>query len=185
MGGPGSGNCWRYGVKATTDDYRVLDVRHLARGGVLMPGHWSGWKWTRDGETTASIQMQAEQERVILAYRHRSGGAEWKDEQYPVRIVRTPCHLGGSRARFLCPVVGCGRRVAPLYGGGIFACQHCYQLAYASAREDISDRAARRADKRRGRLGWEPGILNGNGGKPKRMRWRRLPFAAWCFSGGH
>ena len=81
-----------------------------------------------------------------------------------MRIVRTPCNLGGSRAWFICPAVGCGRRVAILYGGGIFACRHCYQLAYASAREDVCDRAARRADRLRARLGWEPGILNGNGG---------------------
>jgi hypothetical protein len=58
-------------------------------------------------------------------------------------------------------------------------CRHCYQLAYASAREDISDRAARRADKLRARLGWKPGILNLNGGKPKWMRWRTFePLAA-------
>jgi hypothetical protein len=59
-----------------------------------------------------------------------------------------------------------------LYGGGIFACRHCYQLAYASSREDSGGRATRRADKLRVRLGWEPGILNGNGSKPKWMRWR-------------
>jgi hypothetical protein len=120
----------------------------------------------------ASIQMRAEQDRVILTYRHCSGGGDWKDEQYPVRIEWTPCNLGGSRAWFICPAVGCGRRVAILYGGGIFACRHCYRLAYASAREDVGDRAARRADRLRTRLGWEPGILNGEGSKPKWMRWR-------------
>ncbi len=93
-------------------------------------------------------------------------------EQYHVRIVRTPCNLGGRRAWFICPAVGCGRRVAILYGGGIFACRRCYQLAYASSREDAGDRATRRADRLRARLGWEPGILNGEGGKPKWMRWR-------------
>jgi len=31
MGGPGSGNRWRYGAKSTTDDYRILDVRRWAR----------------------------------------------------------------------------------------------------------------------------------------------------------
>jgi hypothetical protein len=36
----------------------------------------------RDGETVASIQMRAEQDRVMLIYRYRSGDAEWKDEQY-------------------------------------------------------------------------------------------------------
>jgi hypothetical protein len=46
------------------------------------------------------------------------------------------------------------------------------ELPAVSAREDVSDRAARRADKLRGWLGWEPGILNGIGTKPKWMRWR-------------
>jgi hypothetical protein len=115
--------------------------------------------------------MRAEQDCVILIYRHHSGGAEWKDEHYAVRIVRTPCNLGGSRT-FICPAVGCGRRVAILYGGGFFACRHRYQLVYASSREDAGGRATRRADRLRARLGWEPGILNGEGGKPKWMRWR-------------
>jgi len=172
MGGSGSGNHWRYGAKSTTDDYRTLDVRRWARAGVLRPGYWGGWQWTRDGETLASIKMRTEHDRVVLIYKHRSGGAEWKDEQYPVRIVRTACHLGGSRPWFICPALGCGRRVAILYCGSIFACRRCHQLAYASAREDAGGRATRRADRLRVRLGWEPGILNGEGGKPKWMRWR-------------
>jgi hypothetical protein len=172
MGGPGSGNHWRCGAKSTTDGYRTLDVRRLARERMLRPGYTGGWHWTRDGETVASIQMRAEWDRVVLIYRHRSGAGEWKDEQYPVRVVRTPCNLGGERPWFVCPALGCGRRVAILYGGGIFACRHCYQLAYPSAREDISDRAARRADRLRARLDWKPGILNGAGTKPKWMRWR-------------
>lgn len=89
-----------------------------------------------------------------------------------MRIVRTACNLGGSRPWFLCPAACCGRRVAILYAGGIFACRHCHQLAFASAREDAGDRAARKADRLRERLGWEPGILNGRGSKPKGMRWR-------------
>ena len=172
MGGSGSGNRWYYGAKSATDDYCTLDVRRWAQAGVLRPGYWGGWQWTRDGETVASIQMRTEHDRVILIYRHRSGGDEWKDEQYPVRIARTPCHLGGSRAWFICPALGCGRRVAILFGGGIFACRHCYRLAYASSREDAGDRATRRADRIRALLGWEPGILNGEGCKPKWMRWR-------------
>jgi len=62
--------------------------------------------------------------------------------------------------------------VAILHGGGIFACRHCHQLAYASSREGASSRLGRRADRLRERLGWAPGILNAEGEKPKWMRWR-------------
>src|SRR5262249_62247255 len=63
-------------------------------------------------------------------------------------------------------------RLAILYGGSIFACRNCYQLACASSHEDAGGRATRRADRLRAQLGWEPGILNGEGDKPKWMRWR-------------
>jgi len=172
MGGPGSGNRWHYGAKSSTDDYRRLDVRRWAREGMLRPGYLGGWEWTRRGEVVASIQMRAEKDHVILMYWHRRGNEDWKDGQHSVRIERTPCNLGGSRAWFICPALGCGRRVAILYGGSIFACRHCHRLAYASTREEAGDRAARRADRVRSRLGWEPGILNGNGWKPKGMHWK-------------
>lgn len=54
----------------------------------------------------------------------------------------------------------------------VFACRQCHRLAYRSQREADDDRAIRRADTIRRRLGWEPGILNGNGLKPKGMHWR-------------
>lgn len=171
MGGMGSGRRNQAG-KGATDDYRALDVRRWQRDGFLTPGRAFGWQWTRNGETVASIQVRTESDRVILSYRHRSGGGEWKAEEYPVRLDWSPCTYGGRRAWFLCSAVGCGRRVAILYGGGIFACRHCYRLAYPCQRETADDRAARRADRIRARLGWEPGILNGEGSKPAGMRWR-------------
>lgn len=172
MGNRNSGNRWRYGTRSTTDEMRNIDVRRWAREGMLQPGYRGGWRWSRDGREIASIRVRAEVNRVILTYRHRTDGGDWKDEEYPVSIERTACHLGGSRAWFLCPARGCGRRVAVLYGGSIFACRRCHQLAYDSTREDAGGRATRRADTIRARLGWEAGILNGNGSKPKWMRWR-------------
>ena len=73
---------------------------------------------------------------------------------------------------WVCPTLCCGRRVALLYGGRIFACRHCHQPAYESSREDAGLRALRRAEPIRARRGWEPGILNGHGDKPRWMRWR-------------
>jgi hypothetical protein len=45
-------------------------------------------------------------------------------------------------------------------------------LAYPSQCENIGDRATRKADKIRDRMGWEPGILNSEGLKPKGMHWK-------------
>ena len=174
MGGSGSGRHWHFGAKDTTNDYRVLDVRRWQRDGYLEPGRWFGWQWTRAGETVASIQVRAESGRVILSYRHqqRSGG-EWKREDYPVYLDRTPCTYGGTRAWFRCSARGCGRRVAILYGGAIFACRHCHRLAYSSQREASHERATRRADKIWARLGWKPDSLDDPGWrKPKGMHQR-------------
>jgi len=172
MGGIGSGRHWYSGAKDTTDDYRAIDVRRWKRDGFLEPYLSFGWQWSRHGEVFASIQVRTEPGKVILTYRHRSGGDDWKQESYPVGLDWTDCHLGGQRPWFLCPARGCGKRVAILYGGGIFACRHCYQLAYPSQREADYDRMARRADRIRDKLGWEQGILNGNGWKPKGMHWK-------------
>jgi hypothetical protein len=172
MGGVGSGRCWQFGAE-TTDDYRSIDVRWFKREGLLSPGHGSQITWSRHGEATGSIQIKAEPGRVILNYRHKSSGTEWQSQNYPVYLDTTPCNFGGERHWFLCPARGCGKRAAILYGGAIFACRHCYQLAYASQRENVSDRAARRADRIRDKLGWPGGILEGSGwGKPKGMHWR-------------
>lgn len=172
MGGMGSGRSWHWDAKDTTNDYRSIDVRRWKRDGLLEPHQSFGWQWSRHGEVVASIRVRTEPNRVILTYRHRSDGKDWKDKSYPVYLDWTACNLGGERPWFLCPAHGCGRRVALLYlGGSIFACRHCYQLVYESQRETWDDRAARKADRIRDKLGWEPGILNGNGWKPKGMHW--------------
>ena len=173
MGSIGSGRRWHLGSRDTTEGYRSIDVRWLKREGMLTPRANRRITWSRHGEVVASINVRAELGRLILTYRHRSSGDEWKDENYPVHLTTTPCHMGGERHWFLCPARGCGKRVAVIYGGGIFACRKCYQLAYPSQREDAGDRAARRAHRIRDRLGWPGGVLEGGGwGKPKGMHWR-------------
>lgn len=171
MGGIGSGRRYQ-GGRDTTSDYRALDVRWLLRNGLLTPGRWGTTSWSRNGNTIASIQVRAEADHVVLYYRNRSQGDDWQAMQYPVHLEWTDCHLGGRRVWFRCPVKGCGRRVAILYSGAIFACRHCHRLAYASQREAGHERAVRKADRLRDKLGWEPGILNGSGLKPVGMHWR-------------
>jgi len=173
MGGRGSGRRWQSGAE-TTELYRSIDVRPLKRKGALSSGARSTITWFRNGEVTSSINVRSESNRVILDYRQRDHGGEWHAKHYPVQLDTTVCHMGGERHWFLCPANGgCGRRVAILYGGSIFACRHCYRLAYPSQREKPEDRAVRRADRIRDKMDWPGSILEGGDwGKPKGMHWR-------------
>ena len=166
MGGPGSG---RRGGRETTADYRRLDVRELHRAGVLVPGWRGGWRWMRRGETRAEINIEVHELAMVLRYSATTNG-ERKSYDYAVGLVRTKCTFGGARPWMLCPC--CGRRVAVLFGGAMFACRRCRKLAYESQRESAGDRAIRRADAIRDRLGWQAGILNPDGWKPRGMHWR-------------
>ena len=58
---------------------------------------------------------------------------------YSVRLDTTPCHYGGVRYWFLCPLLvdgaACGRRVGKLHlppGGRYFGCRHCHKLSHDS-----------------------------------------------------
>ena len=130
MGGWGSGR--GQSGKDTTSDYRALDVRRLQRDGLLTPGRSFGWNWTRDSETVASIQVRTETDRIILNYRTKAAAATGNRWTIRCDLEWTDCTLGGRRAWFRCPARGCGRRVAFCISvAPIFACRHCYKLAYA------------------------------------------------------
>ncbi len=174
MGGFGSGRPSGSG-RNTVESCRSIDVNQLHREGCLEPGRRGSWQWTRDGEKVASIIFRSEADRLRLFYRVRIGGGEWEAVEENINIARVPCRFGGSRPYFLCPGVvngvTCGRRVAKLHGlGRYFLCRHCYRLAYASQSEGGWDRALRRANKIRQRLGGDPGMAFPD--RPKGM-WRR------------
>lgn len=172
MRGVGSRNQRKGATKRSTEDFQTIDVRCWHRTGLLVPNQSFAWHWWGNGVVMAAIQVHAESDRLVLNYRHRLFRENWRAASYPVYLSWTTCNFGGQRPWFLCPVRGCGRRVAILYAGAIFACRHCHQLAYRSQHETDGDRARRRADRIRVRLGWQPGILNGHGCKPKGMHWK-------------
>lgn len=169
MGGYNSG---RQGGKRSTDNMRALDVNGLQRAGRLKPGHSFDWSWTRRGQVVASIYIQSFPGHLNLSYRTRSSDGCWQDKNHAVRLTWTSCNYGGERALWVCPGLGCGRRVGVLFGGKMYLCRHCQNLAYASQWETPGDRALRRANKLRQQLGWVPGIAHGAGDRPARMHWR-------------
>ena len=168
MGGFGTGR--RQYSKNTTDDYHQLDVRRLQRKGLLEPEKKFNWYWKSGNQIIKTIHVHSEKNKIVLSYKLRSNSNKWKDVSYPIYLGWTWCNYGNYRAWFFCP--RCDRRVAILYSGVIFACRHCYKLAYPCQRETTIDRAARRANRIRRRLGWKEGILNPIDIKPKGMHWK-------------
>ena len=162
----------RYSTRDTTSSYRQLDIRDLKRKGFLRPRGWTSLRWSRNGEPFGSIRVRAEFDRVFLSYSHQRHGDDWKRQEYSVSLDRTRCNYGGERLWFLCPGRGCSRRVAILYGGSIFACRHCYQLAYESQGETGYNRALSRAQAIRMKLGGSPNMAEDFPDKPKGMHWR-------------
>ena len=85
MGGFGSGRSAGLG-RDTVESCRSIDVNGLHREGCLSPGWWGGWHWTRDREKVASINLRAEEDRLLLSYRVRIAGGDWEDVEETVRI---------------------------------------------------------------------------------------------------
>lgn len=149
MGGRGSGRRSSYSGKPETNDSMPLDIRRIARSGLLIPGSSFGWQWTVNDRPVASIRIRVDWESLVLSYRMKSTGEVVEQR---VQTQTTPCHLGGQRHWFACPL--CSKRVAVVYAPGrYFACRQCCGLGYATQKESAGDRAATRADKLRKRLG--------------------------------
>src|SRR6266699_2258162 len=131
-----------YGGRPTCEGCKSIDVRDWHRRRRLSAGQSFAWWWTRGGEPSGNISVRTEADAVVLMFRSRNWGeTEWKSVEQRVPITWTMCHLGGRRPWFLCSAYAggrrCGRHVAKLYLGGnpVFACRHCYGLAYASQQE--------------------------------------------------
>jgi hypothetical protein len=163
MGGHNSGRRWE--SKATTSDYRQLDIRRWQRGGLLVVGRSFAWQpW----EVDVVASMKRDEPNLVRLYRYGQGR---RSEPCRVCIEWTPCNYGGSRAWFVCPR-SCGRRVAILYGDGSLACRHCNQLAYQSQHESPRYRALHRARAIRRKLGGSISLAEPFPPKPKGMHWR-------------
>ena len=146
------------------EDVLDLDIRRLVRNvGKLDNVQPFSWKWLRGQKHRAVVYFEPEADGLRLT----KGFGDRLMEFLPV--VYTRCHFGGERSWWLCPA--CGERVAVLYAGSHFACRRCHHLSYTSQKETREDRAIRRAEKIRSRLGWGPGSANPEGGKPKGMHW--------------
>jgi hypothetical protein len=150
MGGSGSGSWYKWSTKSTVENHLEISIFYMVKRGWIKEGiiNSGNLNWSRRSEEIASIGYSVNTceipPTISLRYTNTNGRTGKKTEMnYPVYLTTTTPHYGGVRWWFLCPANGCGRRVAKLYGGKIFACRPCHNLAYASQNQTPPFRMAR------------------------------------------
>ena len=91
-------------------------------------------------EPTATARWEAEETLEERKLRLREEG----EREQVVGLTATTLASGGARFWFLCPGLGCGRRVGALFcppGESRWRCRHCCDLRYASQRETRRSRS--------------------------------------------
>ena len=154
MGGFGSGG-WNRSGRLTTEDLLRLDINYLNKSGALRPDRGSSISWTRGGDPIAHLNISATNERLELQYPAQTSNGQWHEQRQRVTLSWEGCRFGGRRPYFHCPK--CGRRALHLYGVAQYLCRTCHGLSYPSQRERETERAQRKADRIRLKLGGKRG----------------------------
>ena len=105
MGGLGSTRWGWTSTKDTVECNRSIDINQLNGAGFLRPGYCGGWEWKHDGERVAWIQFRRDGNTLVLSYRVRQHGGEWRNVEQPTQIVWAACRFGGVRPYFVCPCI--------------------------------------------------------------------------------
>jgi hypothetical protein len=167
--------------KDTVEGCTQLSIFKLKEFGLLKGWSATTLTWTRrlsGRESSIGIVVDTESLYAKVNYTITDRRTSEKtDYDYRISLTTTPCHFGGVRYWFICPVsvngVYCGRRVGTLYlasGGRYFGCRHCYNLSYES-----------RNETRSGMFGAFSGALRADRqiedlcGQIKRWTWRGRP----------
>jgi len=169
-----------YGWRPHIESALTLDVRRLARMGILREGARGSLTWSRDGTEHASlgyaVTLHEQAGTLTLFYTapDRDTG-ERKSITCTIALSSIPLHYGGRRWYLHCPLTG--RRAQTLHKWNGIA-QFCHRDAirpkptYASQRVSGSDRIIAQRWAIRRKLGDTITDLFGEPWKPKRMHWR-------------
>lgn len=152
----GNSNSGRYGGKLKCEQCLAIDVRSMARKGLLKPDSAFKWQWSNGNEIGCHIHPNA----IDLRYATNARPMQ----TYTIELSATPCNYGGVRSWFVCPY--CQHRRAKLYlKQSRFACRCCQRLRYQSQALDPLARNQWAYSKLQTRL------INGET-RPKGMHWR-------------
>ena len=171
VGGIGSGFGEGITDRYKTDELFEIDIRIWSRRGLLSGESSFLWSWDIGFDDQACIRVAPGTNHLIISYRLKIKQFD-RVVHNEVWISSTPCHFGGMRPWFLCPI--CNKRVAVLYVGERIACRTCCRASYSCQYEDKSLRCWRRARKLRAELGRGNVIIPAVSiEKPKGMHWHR------------
>lgn len=137
--------------RITVEECKEVSITWLNRHDYFCGFASGGIQWKNSlGEVTSSIGIQVSvdeefygEKYVRFQYTQTNRFSGKKEElDYKVELVTTPCHFGGIRYLFICPLVTdgkpCRKRVSKLYlpsGAKYFGCRHCYNLTYRCQKE--------------------------------------------------
>ena len=174
MGGRNSGHYLRTRDVTLTTDYMNLDIRIFRKRGWLKTASNKTITWSKNGNTTGSINYAINENELTLNYRIRTNRGDWEDIVQTIVIATTPCNFGGNRKWFKCPE--CENKVLVLYGGRFFRCRKCHGLIHPSVNESKLDRACRAIERYQSILSpdYPVSVLDGLDwlSKPKWMRYK-------------
>ena len=146
----------RPGYRLKAEQCRRIDIRHWRKGGYLGAGRTFSWSWTRGDESAGNISVAVNSGSIRLNYT-----IDGRDASQTITTTTTPCHYGGSRPWFTCPV--CHDRAAVLYlRAGRFACRQCQRVSYSIQSGTSHDRVCNLYHRLANKL---------EAGKPKWQRW--------------
>lgn len=128
--------------KTETDHITQLSIADLTKRGILdgmLPCtlRWQNKILGTEQKVDVAVCRKGGKQICELSYELGAPKTGENFHQCKVTITTTPCHYGGTRRWFLCPMKTkgkvCGRRVGSLYlQNGVFACRYCHNLTYAS-----------------------------------------------------
>lgn len=141
------GRWYGYGEKTELDGLLKLDAAKLNKWNYFAGYRSGSLSWTHSGSgqkssISISVDTMSDYPHARLWYTVTDGWTgEKRDKDYKVELVSTPCHFGGKRWWFICPLVVngyvCGRRARTLYkGGDYFGCRVCQRLCYSAQNEN-------------------------------------------------
>lgn len=93
MGGPGSGDYYRWSKRTTREELRRIDIRYVRKAGLLVSNHKGTLSWNNNGKPSGKIGYTMRKDEMILNYKLQQQNEERETVEQTVPISRTSCDL--------------------------------------------------------------------------------------------